>query len=116
MNTSPSPAMASQAPILTNTELLCLALGWQGGTVHQVAEETGLDVSEIINGNRHSEAQEAFANGWFALRTCTLAFNRERNFPARRGQLGFWMGVAKAQELRLQGMAEITVEYEATKA
>ncbi|QYC52631.1 hypothetical protein [Salmonella phage SSBI34] len=33
----------------TNTELLMAALGWQGGTVHQVARETGLTVSEILD-------------------------------------------------------------------
>ncbi|ARB11598.1 hypothetical protein CB7_124 [Pectobacterium phage vB_PatM_CB7] len=33
----------------TNTELLMKALGWQGGTVHQVAHETGLTVSEILD-------------------------------------------------------------------
>jgi hypothetical protein len=89
----------------TNTELLCLALGWQGGTVHQVAEETGLSVSEIIESNRHDHSQEGHSHGWFALRTCDLAFNRERNFPVRKGQIGFWMGVAKAQEITLSGKA-----------
>ena len=34
---------------MTNTELLMKALGWQGGTVHQVASETGLTVSEILD-------------------------------------------------------------------
>jgi hypothetical protein len=34
---------------LTNTEIACYLLGWQGGTVHQVAEITGLSVKEIID-------------------------------------------------------------------
>lgn len=33
----------------TNTELLMNALGWQGGTVHQVARQTGLTVLEILD-------------------------------------------------------------------
>lgn len=33
----------------TNTELLMMALGWQGGTVHQVAHETGLAVSQVLD-------------------------------------------------------------------
>lgn len=33
----------------TNTELLMKALGWQGGTVHQVARETGITVSQILD-------------------------------------------------------------------
>lgn len=34
---------------MTNTELLMKALGWQGGTVHQVAQATGLTVTEILD-------------------------------------------------------------------
>lgn len=34
---------------MTNTELLMKALGWQGGTVHQVARETGITVSQILD-------------------------------------------------------------------
>ncbi len=33
----------------TNTELLMGALGWQGGTIHQVAAETGLKQMDILN-------------------------------------------------------------------
>lgn len=33
----------------TNTELLMQALGWQGGTVHQVATATGLPVNQILD-------------------------------------------------------------------
>lgn len=32
----------------TNTELLMQALGWQGGTVHQVAKDTRITVSQIL--------------------------------------------------------------------
>lgn len=34
---------------MTNTELLMKALGWQGGTVHQVARATGLKVEMILD-------------------------------------------------------------------
>lgn len=34
---------------LTNTEIACLLLGWQGGTIHQVSQETGLTVDQILN-------------------------------------------------------------------
>lgn len=33
---------------LCNTEIACLLLGWQGGTIHQVAEETGLSIAQIL--------------------------------------------------------------------
>ena len=34
---------------LTNTEIACLLLGWQGGTIHQVSEKTGLTVDQILD-------------------------------------------------------------------
>lgn len=37
----------------TNTELLMNALGWQGGTVHQVAAATGLTVQMILDIERY---------------------------------------------------------------
>ena len=33
---------------LTNVEVLCFVLGWQGGTVHQVADELGVKVDEVL--------------------------------------------------------------------
>jgi len=35
-------------PNLTNLEKACYLLGWQGGTIHQVSNETGLSVEEIL--------------------------------------------------------------------
>lgn len=40
----------------TNTQLLMNALGWQGGTVHQVARETGLSVLEILDLDKYLPA------------------------------------------------------------
>lgn len=34
---------------LTNLEIACSLLGWQGGTIHQVAKETGLCVNELLD-------------------------------------------------------------------
>lgn len=36
---------------LSNTEIACLLLGWQGGTIHQVSKETGLSIEDILNSN-----------------------------------------------------------------
>ena len=33
---------------MSNCEIACLLLGWQGGTIHQVASETGLSIEEIL--------------------------------------------------------------------
>ena len=34
---------------LTNCEIACRYLGWQGGTIHQVSETTGLTLQEILD-------------------------------------------------------------------
>lgn len=39
---------AMQPYALTNTAILCFVLGYQGGTVHQVAKELGVTVDDII--------------------------------------------------------------------
>lgn len=82
----------------TNTELLCIALGWQGGTVHQVSAETGLTVSQIVETDRKQPRGDKYAQGWFAARTCSLDHNQKVNFPKARKDLDFWMGVAQGQD------------------
>lgn len=85
----------------TNTELLCEVLGWQGGTVHQVAKETGLTVEQIVNTDRNSlERHGGFSNGWLAARTCGIEHLRAVIFPKRQGDLAFWMGAASGQALK----------------
>jgi hypothetical protein len=92
----------------TNTELLCLCLGWQGGTVHQVAEATGLTTSQIIDTDRYASHIDGVptSGGWFAMRTCSPEYRASKLFPANQGNLAFWMGCAHgmAITLRLQEM------------
>lgn len=78
--------------VITRTEALMLALGWQGGTVHQVANELGLDAHEIIYADA-SEYNQDHKGGWFAYRTNSLEFN-QRFKASERGNLQFWLGVA----------------------
>lgn len=35
--------------IMSNTAILCFVLGWQGGTIHQVAREIGSTTGEILD-------------------------------------------------------------------
>lgn len=37
--------------MLTNTQILCYVLGWQGGTIHQVAEKIKVSTDEILKAN-----------------------------------------------------------------
>jgi hypothetical protein len=94
----------------TNTELLCLCLGWQGGTVHQVAQATGLTVSQIIDTNRHLSSIDGVptAGGWFAMRTCSPEYRVARLFPENQGNLAFWMGCAQGMDTTLMLKAQNT--------
>jgi hypothetical protein len=80
---------------MTRLDAFCKALGWHGGTIHQVAAETGCDVSDLL-GEVPSDTSldSAYSRGWFAGRTCSVAFNRKHNFPGEKGILDFWLGVA----------------------
>lgn len=53
---------------LTNTEVLCFVLGWQGGTIHQVADALNVSSDEILDADHDKmtdlcrKAQNAFQN------------------------------------------------------
>jgi hypothetical protein len=79
--------------------LLCAAFGWQGGTVHQVAEQTGCDSHDLIYADLPPELDADFKGGWFAIRTCDREWNERVNWPNNRGNLHFWFGVAAGQNL-----------------
>ena len=83
---------------MTRTLALCIVLGWQGGTAHQVAFATGLTVADILDTDTTDMAQMGLASdysmGWFAARTNDVKFNREKLFPKYKGNLAFWMGAA----------------------
>lgn len=81
---------------MNRTQALCKAFGWQGGTIHQVSEETGCDVSAILNHKpTNTYLGSVFSNGWFAGRTCSIEHNKSVNFPKYRGNIDFWIGVAE---------------------
>jgi hypothetical protein len=81
---------------MTRTEALCIGLGWQGGTVHQVAEATGLTVEDIVYKAKPSEvANPEFAGGWFCFRTCGKD-HQAKVYAAKQGNFDFWCGVADA--------------------
>lgn len=106
MSTPATPASAAtsgQSIALTNsrTQLLCLAFGWQGGTVHQVAKATGCDPSALIYepGITHHEDN---TGGWLAFRTCSRAYRETLLYPKYKGNLQFWDGVCRAVQISLQ--------------
>lgn len=83
----------------TTTLHLMHSLGWQGGTVYQVASATGLDVNTILNlADRKVEDMDyldTFTDGY--LWAC--AGGKESKIPPNaKGDVYFWLGVLTWQE------------------
>lgn len=86
--------------MITNTERLMRVLGWQGGTVHQVASATGLKVQTIL---RLDETQitdlyqlEMYNSGYF----WAINGGKENNIPQdKRGYPLFWLGAMDATKI-----------------
>ncbi|BBK09161.1 hypothetical protein [Klebsiella phage 05F01] len=87
---------------MTNTELLMKALGWQGGTVHQVAQVTKLNVMTILNLHEikiTDTYQLAMYNGGYLW---LVNGGSEKNID--KDSLGyplFWLGVLDAMKQKI---------------
>lgn len=89
---------------MNRTEALCRVLGWQGGTIHQVATETGCRVEHLLYGSVSDQTLTSdYTKGWFSARTCSLEWNRKTNFPKHKGNLAFWIGAAEGMILKMEG-------------
>ena len=101
-------AMTAQ---LTRTEGLCQALGWQGGTIHQVAAETGVDGHELIYGEASTTAIGSdYCFGWCAARTNEPAFGRASVYAQFHGNRDFWLGVGEAMRTKGESLIEKALE------
>lgn len=88
------------------TLVLMHVLGWSGGTIHQVAEATGLTVEQILHLNEvkpDTAMGSEQSSGWFAVRTCDLAYNKATIFPKYQGNVDFWYGAMRGQWMKEQG-------------
>lgn len=87
---------------MTNTELLMKALGWQGGTVHQVASDTGLTVSEVLNLHTAPISNRiAYDHGLKAVKLDVVdicGYQAYRICAYRPDRISFWRGVLDAQK------------------
>lgn len=83
---------------MNNTQCLMIALGWQGGTVHQVSEEIGVSVQDILYKkiDRIEAMSFDYQSAWFAVRTCSQSFFLSNIAPKQHGNVLFWHGVIQA--------------------
>lgn len=77
---------------MTRTEALCRILGWQGGTIHQVAKEIGVSTHDIIYGD--SIQNDDYKAGWHAARNHSPQENHQHYFSKHKGNKDFWIGAA----------------------
>jgi hypothetical protein len=83
------------------TLLLLNSLGYQGGTIHQASQETGLSVSEILklSTNEHQIGLTSDqSKGFSSVLTNSLEFNRNNLFPKFKGNINYWFGACRAQK------------------
>lgn len=84
--------MPSHAEQVDRVAALCKAFGWQGGTIHQLASETGCSVDSLLNTEKNEYSPD-YSSGWFAYRTCSLEHNQKHS-PGNRENVQFWIGVS----------------------
>lgn len=79
---------------MTRCEALCKVLGWQGGTIHQVATEVGCDSGEIIYRDL-ADATAGEVQSYNVGRLVGRNSSRPIEFlPEKLGDVMFWIGVA----------------------
>lgn len=78
---------------VTRAEALLCAFGRQGGTVHQLTQETGCDAHALACA-KTEEWNIEHQKGWFAYMTCSLEHNQANITQKKKGNLQFWLGVA----------------------
>jgi hypothetical protein len=69
--------------------------GWQGGTIHQLAKETGIDVGTLL----HVIPTNIPFEYTMGLTARTMGLESRRKLAIeRRGNMFFWLGVANADK------------------
>ena len=82
------------------TRLVMNALGWQGGTVHELCKVIHCDVREFLYADAENVGvmNSSFSIGWFAAKT-SPQYLKTKAIKEQAGNVQFWFGVASAQNL-----------------
>lgn len=83
----------------TTTLHLMHALGWQGGTIHQVASATGLKVETVLNLSDYKVEDSYQLQSYMGGYSWAREGGKESNIPQwAKGDCHFWLGVLTWQE------------------
>ncbi len=86
---------------MNRTLAMMLAIGWQGGTVHQLAVETGISVTDIIYGKPEStEFASPYNLGWMLAQVSSTIPLSDYMRKKYHGNKDFWLGIAEGMSLR----------------
>ncbi len=78
---------------MTRLKSFCKALGWQGGTIHMVAKETGCTVNDLLDTQTHTvQDKDGYAGG--TLWTLLGSKSKEYIKTKTQGNIAFWIGVS----------------------
>lgn len=83
---------------MNRTQLVMKAIGWQGGTVHQLCDHLGLDVNEFL----YSEPEHTYTGTDYnaGLYWNTNGPEHQKKLQALyKGNKDYWIGVARSVEL-----------------
>lgn len=74
-------------------------LGWQGGTIHDVAKELGVDSTDLLYGKPKNSIgiDSDYMKGQFAFGTCSKEFVKNTLLPKYKGNLDFWLGYKRGE-------------------
>lgn len=67
--------------------------GWQGGTIHQIAQETGINVDTLLYAEPSSAPDSKYSHGRMAA-SCLSTPARIYVGLEAKGNKDFWIGVA----------------------
>ena len=88
----------------TRTEHLMRAIGWKGGTIHQLSDELGIPSKAILSG---VPSNGTYLGGEYFMGTCWNTNSMEHKInvllPHHKGSVDFWLGVARCMEIDDQG-------------
>lgn len=75
---------------MNRTQALCIALGWQGGTIHQVCEATGCSDEDILHTG--VDGGQGYCRGYWLGHTGQHLANWLRT--KMHGDRHWWVGLA----------------------
>ena len=83
----------------TRTKNYLKFLGWQGGTIHQIAQEFNCDVDTLLYGTPEYTYTGSYYNQGMYATTCRLKYRLETLLPMFRGNVEYWLGVANGASI-----------------